>query len=98
MRDRIEAAIKDAYYAARDSGGTMHTAASDATDAVLAVLAAPDEATLMELDRRVDSYARVLDDPEQVRACTEDVLAALAGTSAQARHTDGDATGGGEHG
>lgn len=59
----------------------LSTAASyDLLWDILTRVLAPDEATLMELDRRVDSYARVLDDPEQVRACTEDILAALAGS------------------
>jgi hypothetical protein len=39
LRQEIAAKIKDAYYSARDNGGTMHTAADDAVDAVLRVLA-----------------------------------------------------------
>jgi len=36
----LSAKIKDAYYHARDTGGTVHTAADDAARAVLAALAA----------------------------------------------------------
>lgn len=35
-RDDLAAMIKNAYYHARDHGGTMHTAADDAADAILA--------------------------------------------------------------
>jgi hypothetical protein len=38
VRQLVEKAVKDAYYNARDNGGTMHTAAEDARDAVLAAL------------------------------------------------------------
>lgn len=37
-----------------------------------------DEATIERLARAISSYAHVLDEPEQIRFCTEDVLAALA--------------------
>jgi hypothetical protein len=33
--EALAALIKDAYYAARDNGGTMHTAADDAARAIL---------------------------------------------------------------
>lgn len=38
VRELIERVIKDAYYRARDHGGTMHTAAENARDAVLDAL------------------------------------------------------------
>lgn len=37
-RDEISALIKNAYYSARDNGGTMHTAGDVAADAVLALI------------------------------------------------------------
>jgi len=35
-QETLAALIKDAYYAARDNGGTMHTAADDAAKAIVA--------------------------------------------------------------
>lgn len=37
-RETLSALIKDAYYHARDHGGTMHTAGDDAADAILKLL------------------------------------------------------------
>ena len=36
--DQLAAKIKDAYYHARDHGGTMHTAADDAVAAILPII------------------------------------------------------------
>lgn len=72
----------------------------DALWQVLTAVLAPDEATIERLGRAVTVL--LADDEDVVVTLTSReiraVLRALAGTSAQARHTDGDATGGGEHG
>lgn len=55
--ETLAAKIKDAYYAARDNGGTMHTAADDAAAAILALVPAHNEAIRSEtLLAAADAY------------------------------------------
>lgn len=54
--------IKDAYYYARDHGGTMHTAADDAAAAVLALFPTTAEGSIADLNEQGRKLASQRDD------------------------------------